>query len=715
MKRYFSALLIVFVIAVGLANAQNKETISAVKVSAPPTIDGILDEDIWRSQPGISGFRTFIPDYGKELPFATTVWVAYDEENLYYAFRCDDPEPSKIKASVDSRDKIRQDDWVCVNLDSFNDQQTLYCIYVNANGIQMDTRYAAGKEDLGMDLVFYSAATIDDEGYSVEIRLPLKSIRFSNKEPVMMAATFERHISRLSTQGTFPPLDPDQGMAFLMQMQPIKYEGVKHYKLFEVLPSVTYANHSRQEEGILKNVENRPDAGLTLKYGITSQLILDATINPDFSQVEADAGQADANLRYQLFFPEKRPFFQEGNENFQIGAIGSSPLDPVISLVHTRNIANPLTGIKISGKAGPRNTIAMMYAADRVPEELSETDGNYSHYPVLRFKRSLSDDGYIGVIATAMENRSGSNFVYGADGNIRVNKSTLLEFHTLMSETNKTGGHSLGLNLHSEQRNYDWAVTTKNISEGFSTATGFIERTGVTILTGSVTPKLYPDSKIFRKIDIALFSGHLRDNIYDKWETFNSLTLVNMLGGTIRTNIRYNYSTEIFNNEKFSTSSILFSLTGRMGTKLNGMVSYRFREGVYYPESLQGYGSVFAGELRYLPTEKIHTQINVVYQDLFSRLDESPLFDYLIIRGRITYQINKYLFIRSITEYNDYRRSLTTDLLASFTYIPGTVFHIGYGSRYEYKAWDGAGYSDSERLTEFNRGFFAKFSYLFRL
>ena len=172
MKRYFSALLIVFVIAVGLANAQNKETISAVKVSAPPTIDGILDEDIWRSQPGISGFRTFIPDYGKELPFATTVWVAYDEENLYYAFRCDDPEPSKIKASVDSRDKIRQDDWVCVNLDSFNDQQTLYCIYVNANGIQMDTRYAAGKEDLGMDLVFYSAATIDDEGYSVEIGYP---------------------------------------------------------------------------------------------------------------------------------------------------------------------------------------------------------------------------------------------------------------------------------------------------------------------------------------------------------------------------------------------------------------------------------------------------------------------------------------------------------------------------------------------------------------
>ncbi|MCK7531483.1 MAG: hypothetical protein MZV63_10840 [Marinilabiliales bacterium] len=104
------------------------------------------------------------------MPFSTTVWLSYDEENLYFAFRCYDNEPDKIKVSVDARDKIRQDDWVCVNLDSYNDHQTLYCIYSNANGIQMDTRYAAGKEDLGMDLVFYSAGKIDDKGYTIEIQ-----------------------------------------------------------------------------------------------------------------------------------------------------------------------------------------------------------------------------------------------------------------------------------------------------------------------------------------------------------------------------------------------------------------------------------------------------------------------------------------------------------------------------------------------------------------
>jgi hypothetical protein len=715
MRRIFLAFFVLIWVFSPTTSGQTRDVISPQKVTQQPLIDGILDEEVWRSGQEITGFMTFIPDYGREMPFKTTVWVAYDEENLYYAFRCDDPEPSRIKVSVDSRDKIRQDDWVCVNLDSFNDQQTLYCIYVNANGIQMDTRYAAGNEDLGMDLVFYSAASIDSGGYSVEIRLPLKSIRFSNREPVMMAATFERHISRLSTQGTFPPLDPAQGMAFLTQMQPFRYEGLKHYKLLEILPSATYTNRSEASGGRLVNTENRPDAGLTVKYGITSQLILDATLNPDFSQVEADAGQADANLRYQLFFPEKRPFFQEGNENFQIGSINSSPLDPMVSLVHTRNIANPLAGAKLSGKIGPKNSLSLMYAADRVPEPDNLTEGDFSHFPVVRFKRSLKDDGYLGLIATAEENSAASNYVYGADGNLRLNKSTLLEFHTLLSNTGSLSGHALGLNVHSEQRNIDWGFTAKDIGEFFNSNTGFIQRTGVTIITGTVTPKIYPDSKLFRRVDFNLFTGQLHDKIFDKWETYNMVTITNLIGGTFRTNVRYNYSTEIFNNEKFNTSGLMLSLTGRVGTQLNGTVAYRRRESVYYPASSQGFGNVFSGDIRYLPTEKLHTQLTVSYQDLYSRDTDDELYNYLIIRGRVTYQLNKYLFIRSITEYNDFRRALTTDFLASFTYIPGTVFHIGYGSRYEHKTWDGIEYVDSNKLTEFRRGFFVKFSYLFRL
>ena len=721
MNKFINCLIILLLAFSGLALSQDKTPLVPLKISAPPVIDGILDEEIWKNNQGITGFKTFTPDYGKDLPFNTIVWLAYDDENLYYAFRCFDAEPDKIKVSVDARDKIKQDDWICVNLDSFNDQQTLYCIYANANGIQMDTRFAAGNEDLGMDLVWYSAGKIDELGYTVEIKLPLKSIRFSSKEPVMMAATFERHISRLSAQGTYPPLDPDMGMAFLTQMQPIRYDGVKKYTLFEVLPSVTYSYRGVNSDGRMTTTESRPDAGLTIKYGITSQMTLDAALNPDFSQVEADAGQVDANLRYQLFFPEKRPFFQEGNENFQIGSIGSSIMDPIVSFVHTRNIANPLAGLKLSGKIGVKNTLSAMYAADRTPKPDDEIYGRYSHFPVLRYKRSLRDDGYLGILSTSVIKNNSTNYVYGADGNIRVNKSTLLEFHSILSNTSDTAlsvnnksGNALGVNLHSEQRNLNYALTAKNISEYFISQTGFIDRTGVTFFTGMITPKLYPSSGIFRRFDFTLFTGQLRDNIYDRWETNNSLTLASLIGGTFRANLRYKYSTEIYVNERFRTSDLQFTLTGRIGTQVNGAFLYRRGDAVYYGEPCQGYGNVYISEFRYLPFEKLHTQLNLTYQDLYRESDKTKLFDYFLVRGRITYQLNKYLFIRSIIEYNDYRKSINSDFLASFTYIPGTVFHIGYGSLNEYKTWDGVEYVDSKRITEMKRGFFVKISYLFR-
>lgn len=720
MKRFTFALLLILLPLTQFCYGQGRTPIKPIKILTPPVIDGVLDEDFWKNNQGISGFKTFTPDYGKDLPYNTIVWVAYDEENLYYAFKCFDSEPDKIKVSVDSRDKIRLDDWVCVNLDSFNDQQTLYCIYANANGIQMDTRFAAGKEDLGMDLVFYSAGKIDDEGYTIEIKLPLKSIRFSNREPVMMAATFERHISRISTQGTFPPLDPDQGMAFLTQMQPLQYDGVKHYTLLEILPSVTYSYKSVQDGGRMTTTENKPDAGLTVKYGITSQMILDATLNPDFSQVEADAGQVDANLRYQLFFPEKRPFFQEGNENFQIaGLTGEST---IYSLVHTRNIANPVIGAKLSGKLGAKNTLSAMYAADRIPEEKKLNYGNISHYPVLRFKRSLKTDSYIGAIGTAVEKEHSSNMVYGADGQIRVNPSTVFEFHGLYSYTNDTAsgydkkpGHAFGLSFHSEKRNLDYSLGASSLSEFFITQTGFVTRTGVSTFSGGISPRLYTDSKIFRVFNFGLYSSQTKDNIYDKWETYNSLNVSSLLGGTFRANIRFTYASEIYLNNKFNTSGFQASLNGRIGTKINGTLLYMNKLSVYYTNPSQGYGSNYQADIRYLPFEKLHIQATITYQDLFLKSDKSKVYDYLIARGRLTYQLNKYLFLRGILEYNDYRKSLKTDFLASFTYIPGTVFHIGYGSFYEHKTWDGTDYIQGERMMEMKRGLFVKISYLFRL
>ncbi|MFC1557221.1 carbohydrate binding family 9 domain-containing protein [candidate division KSB1 bacterium] len=181
------------------------DPLRAYRTDIPPVIDGILDDEVWRNAPSVSEFRTFIPDFGREMPERTVVYFAYDDNNLYFAFKAYDSEPDKIKASISARDKIRPDDWICVNLDSFNDQQSLYAIYSNPLGIQEDSRYSGGQEDFSFDMVYYTKGIIDDEGYTIEMQIPLKSIRFKHEEVVEMAVLFERHISRHSTQGMFPP------------------------------------------------------------------------------------------------------------------------------------------------------------------------------------------------------------------------------------------------------------------------------------------------------------------------------------------------------------------------------------------------------------------------------------------------------------------------------------------------------------------------------
>ncbi|OGF58864.1 MAG: hypothetical protein A2Y62_11025 [Candidatus Fischerbacteria bacterium RBG_13_37_8] len=360
-KKLLPILILIFIFAGIAAATQGKlQPFAPYKTETPPVIDGILDDTVWQMAPQETGFTTYHPDYNKKMAADTIVYYAYDEENLYFAFRCFDNEPEKIKAAVMARDNIRSDDWICVNLDSFNDQQSLYAIYVNPLGIQMDSRFETGEEDFTFDMIWYSEGKIDEKGYAIEIKIPFKSIRFSYKEPIEMGVIFERFISRFTQAGTYPALDPAQGANFLTQTRPLILYGVKHYKLFELLPAFTYSKISNIDQGRLVSSGGAKDVSLPAKYGITSHLIVDGAYNPDFSQIEADAGQVDFNLRYSLFYPEKRPFFLEGIEMFNFGANESS--DPLSEIVHTRSIIDPFAGIKLLGKLGEKNTIDTIYA-----------------------------------------------------------------------------------------------------------------------------------------------------------------------------------------------------------------------------------------------------------------------------------------------------------------------------------------------------------------
>jgi hypothetical protein len=695
-----------------------------VRAAVPPVIDGRLDDAVWQQAPSASRFVTWLPDYGAELSERTVVYYAYDAENLYFAFRAYDREPAKIKASIAARDTIRPDDWICINLDSFDDQQALYSFYVNPLGIQADSRFAANKEDLGFDAVWFSAGQIDAEGYTVEVRIPFKSIRYSRRNPVTMGVVVERMISRKSEDGTIPALDPKMGMNFTIQTQPIVFADIKHYTLAELLPAATYIQqHAAQAGRLEKAATGGGEFGITGKYGITAQLTVDGAYNPDFSQVEADAGQVDINLRAPLFFPEKRPFFLEGQDVFNLA--GPSQTGPLQAVVHTRTIVDPLAGAKLSGKIAPRDTVAALYAADDLPSDASAAgdDRRLAHVSIVRYKRSLNQDAYLGAFVTSREDGGAYNRVAGADGTLRFTDSSALGFYAFGSSSRQADasspetGRALGVEFTRDTRDLLLIAGANDISTGFTTDVGYLARNGVSSLRAVFGPKFYTKRGVVRRVETSLKTEQSRDGFSGVWESYNEASAVVRFRGAYSWRLGYHYSSEVFEGERFPTSGYSTTVSAQVTKQLRLSGSLAGRDAIYYAaadpfggRTLQAVAGVV-----FQPSEQWYQQLSLTYANFDRSSTGERLYDYTIARSKTTFQVNRYLFFRAIFEYNRFKRQLMTDFLGSFTYIPGTVLHAGYGSLYERTRWDGAGYVPDRAFTETRRGLFFKASYLWRL
>jgi hypothetical protein len=705
-----------------LASTAPPSLLKPLKTDKPPVIDGVLDDPVWAEAPYVKDFKTFIPDFGRDLSEETVAYFAYDSENLFFAFQCYDREPKKIKATLSKRDDIRTDDFVCINLDSFNDQQSLYALYVNPLGIQMDSRYASNKEDFSADMVWYSAGKLHENGYAVEMRIPLKSIRYSSGERTEMSIFFERSIGRRTEHGSYPELDPAKGYAFLTGMAPMEFFGLKKYTLLELIPAFTFQQGYTQAEGRLARDMTARDLSLTGKYGITPSLILDATYNPDFSQVEADAGQVDVNLRYDLYFPEKRPFFLEGSENFTLA--GTIDGDFLLSAVNTRNIVDPVAGVKLTGKIARKDNLAMIFAADESPIAIDpyETEVKSAYFSIFRYRHALSQDSYLGLFFTDREHEGRFNRVVGPDGMVRLNQSSMLSFHALGSFTRagsgaeREDGHALSLDYYHDTRDWKISLGFQDLSTDFETVTGYLTRTGLTRFRGAVSPLFYPRSQVLRRIAVSLASSQLRDQTYNLWETDNTAAVIFTLVRTSQVSLAYSYATEIFLGQRFKTGGWKLQGRSQITNAIYFNLMFRSGQAIRYSESpFQGYGKSAQATLGYQPSEKFNWTLTFTYSDLFRDADKEKVYDYTIVRNRLIYQLNKYLFFRAIVEYNSYRKQLLTDLLASFLYIPGTVIQLGYGSIYEKIRWQDETYVNSDRFLETRRGIFFKASYLWRL
>jgi len=389
-------------------------------------------------------------------------------------------------------------------------------------------------------------------------------------------------------------------------------------------------------------------------------------------------------------------------------------------------IANPLLGTKVSGKAGRKNMIATINALDELPESEEGSNGEYAHFSVFRYKRALNEDSYIGGIYTGRDLKYHYNRVAGADGQFRFNESSLLGFHGFASASKEDAtslrekGYAVGLSYAYSSRRLGISWGLHDISEKFNTETGYITRTGITRIRGSLSPRFFPHSRIVRRIDPRLSTAQTKDKFSNLYETSNSASIRFTFWRSSNISISYNYSTEIFLGEKFRRDNYNISGSSQFTKRFYFRLSYRNGKSIRYSaDPYQGRGSRASASFRYQPSNKLTSDLSITYTDFYRSSDSQKEYDYTIIRNKLTYQMNMYLFFRGIVEYNNYRKELLTDLLASFTYIPGTVIHAGYGSFYERKRWDrnleAPAYVESNRFLETKRGFFFKASYLWRM
>ncbi len=723
-----------------------RPAVRPARAVSPPAIDGRLDDAAWDGALRITEFVQLQPLDGAPATEDTDVYLAYDAAAIYLGFRARYTDPGMIRANRSDRDRTFRDDLVYVYFDTFLDQQRAYVFTVNAYGVQGDSivnsrggggfggrrgRGGGGlpRGDESWDALFTTAGRLVADGFTAEMAIPFKSLRYPQRDGVAAhrwGLQIARRIGGKDETVVWSPVS--RGVAgFLPQMGVLEgMTDLSTSRNIEILPTFTAIQFGSIDaaSGDFTTADPAPEGGVNFKYGVTSNLTADFTLNPDFSQIESDRPQIELNQRFALFYPELRPFFLEGAEIFDI----PGPVDAV----HTRTIVDPYYGAKLTGKVG-RTTLGLLYANDEAPGNLDDaTDpafGQTAQTFVGRVRYDLYAESHVGAIVTSRELLDGHSRLAGIDSNFRLGSTQSIAFRAMGTQHRDVdgvdrSGHYLEAVLRKQGRNLGYRFLSFVLSPDFRTDVGFVRRVDQRRTLGDVSYQWWPESWLVswgpegRYARNYAFDGHLQDEEVRLGLNFNFARNFGVNGRVSRDMERYG------GIDFFKTRYRFFT---RYSTTRFGVGAGMNRgDEIFYDEvnPFLGHETGMYSFISLRPVPRLQSDVNINTSRFTDRRSGAgEVFDVKIFRALSTYQFTERLLVRNIAEHNTFDKTLALNLLLTYRVNAGTVFYVGYDDHHQQadlieRDRDGDGIPDrlfhtTERRRT-NRAVFVKLQYLFR-
>jgi uncharacterized protein DUF5916 len=710
-----------------------------LNMTAPVELDGRLAK--------VSDFLQRQPRDNEPATQRTDVYVGYDDANLYTIFVCFDTDPESIRARMNPRGNTNDDDWAHVVLDTFHDKRHAYVFSATALGVQWDALWTEGQPfDAAWDALYYSRGARTNEGYVVWLAIPFKSLRFSPDAEQEWGIMFGRSIPRLNEQSFWPQYSSRIEGRLNQEATVVGLKDISPGRNIQFLPFTGF----RSYRAIDQRDPARPyfardaaaaDLGLDAKLVLKDSFVTDIAINPDFSQVESDEPQVTTNQRFEVFFPEKRPFFLENANFFQ------TP----INLVFTRRIADPQFGARLTGKAGPY-AIGALVTDDESPGkrvlDYSPAFGKRARFGILRLNREILSQSSVGMIFTERSFLSTFNRVAGVDSRVKLSRTWVTQLQAVTSSTRFSDGtHRAGpayeaqLNRYGRQLNFN--ATYSDRSPGFVTLAGFNPRTDIRNLTQRTSYAFRPEGKYWISMTPTLNAGRITAhdgkllewsyNPFVEWE-FTGQTFFGVAYAAANLRLRPSEA-PVTSDRNLSQHHVgAYFRTSIVPQIQLGGSYYTGTDVNYAPVSGQNASTVNWSTADFSLTLRPVTQLTIANRYLFTKLAEretnATIFNDHIIRSRLNWQFTRELSARFIVQYNadlvnarytsiEHRKNINADFLFTYQVNAWTALYAGYNSNAQ--NIDLVATSTRSKIVRTTEGFindahqfFAKFSYLIR-